>query len=52
MPVKYFVSKGSKGQEQPPEYSHETAAVIEIIKQLYANFNHHQNLSTIRYNGG
>lgn len=47
MPVKYFVSKDSRGKEQPPDFSHEVTAIIEIIKQLYAAFNHHKNLYVI-----
>ncbi len=47
MPVKYFVSKEYRGREQAPDYSHETQAVLEIIKQMYATFNHHQNLYAI-----
>lgn len=44
MPVKYFVSQDFQGREQAPDYSHETLAVIEIIKRVYEKFNHHQSL--------
>jgi len=47
MPVKYFVSKDSQGREQVPDYPYETLAVIEIIKNVYADFNHTPNLYAI-----
>jgi len=47
MPVKFFVSQDYQQQENPPEYSHEILAVIEIIKDIYAAFNHHPNLYAI-----
>jgi len=47
MPVKFFVSQDYQQQENPPEYSHEISAVIDIIKNIYAAFNHHPNLYAI-----
>ncbi len=47
MPVKYFVSKDSQGREQVPDYPDETLAVIKIIKNVYADFNHTPNLYAI-----
>ena len=47
MPVKFFVSQDYQQHENPPEYSHEILAVIEIIKDIYAAFNHHPNLYAI-----
>ncbi len=52
MPVKYFVGQDSVGREQAPDFSHEVRAVIEIIKQLYEAFHHHQNLYAIIANLG
>ncbi len=41
MPVKYFVD------QNPPDYTHENRAVIEIIKRVYEKFNHEQALSAL-----
>lgn len=50
MPVKYFVSRDSQGREHAPDYSHETKAVIEIIKKVVAAFNHHHSLYALIVN--
>ncbi len=44
MPVHYFVGQNAEGRELAPDTSHETLAVIEIIKRVYEAFNHHQYL--------
>ncbi len=44
MPVHDFVGQNAEGRELAPDTSHETLAVIEIIKRVYEAFNHHQHL--------
>lgn len=38
--VEYFVSEDFQGRENPPNYSHETKAVIPMIRQVFAAFHH------------
>lgn len=44
MPVQYFVGRDAQGRERAPEYRHETFAVIDLIKRIYAAFHHQPNL--------
>ncbi len=42
MPVQIFIGRGPEGHPLPPDYSHEMASTIEIIKRLWSAFHHHQ----------
>jgi len=44
MPVKYYTSKNFLSKENPPMYSHETSSIIDIIKDIYSCYNHHDSL--------
>ncbi len=42
MPVQFFIGRSPQGQPQPPEYSHEMRATIDICKLLWRAFQPHQ----------
>jgi len=44
MPVQFFVAQDAQGCELATDTSHETLAVIDIIKRVYEAFNQHQHL--------